>query len=171
MSPFHESKAPKRILFTSLGTTVLDEIYVGDKLIAQNSPGGAAIFSALCARLFAPPSPNGSSPIALKINAGEDFPIEVENTLRSWKLTLDLQRLPNTSSTRAELRYTDASLSSRNFRYLTPILRPHPADLVTSPLLASKAIHLLTTPQDLPNEVTQLLSLPKPLNIYRPFII
>lgn len=160
-------ETPQEILFTSLGTTVLDEIYVNGKLTAQNSPGGAAIFSALGARLFA----IKPAAISLKIIAGEDLPLVVEQALRQWDISLSLQRLPSMSSTRAELRYADATLDSRDFKYLTPVLQPKPSDLQSSPILTSKVFHMLSTPQEVLKDVEDLLALRLRLHLPRPLII
>lgn len=161
----------QEILFTSLATTVLDKISVAGSLIAENSPGGSAVFSALGARLFALPSAQHPSPVALRINAGEDFPVEVESLLRGWNIVLDLQRYPSTPSTRAEVAYHDASLEARDFKYTTPIVPFGPPDLRSTPILGAKIFHLFTIPQGLQEQVLAIENLRKAAGLGMPLLV
>jgi hypothetical protein len=159
-----------QILFTSLGTTVLDQLSVAGEVVATDAIGGAAIFAALGARICAPLVAVHPAQIALKIQAGHDFPTEPERVLRSWSIGLDLSRLPEQVSTRADLNYHDASLESRDHKYTTPVLEMTPRDLDKHPYLQSRLFHFMNPPADLTTQVTELLSL-RSTSVQRPIII
>ena len=155
--------------FTSLGTTVLDDIYVEDRLVASNSLGGGAIWAAIGARIFA----DTTQQVSLRIVAGYDFPSEVEGSLRHYGISFRLTRQRNAPSTRAELRYLDASLETRAFRYLNNVLQPKPADLSGTPMLWSRALHLLSAPQEVAGTISELMAVRsyrgmRPLFIWEP---
>lgn len=162
---------PPDILFTSLATTVLDKITVAGKLVAENSPGGSAVFSALGARLFTLPSAEYHSPVALRINAGEDFPAKVEDVLRGWNIFLDLQRHATALSLRAEIAYHDASLECRDFKYTTPVVSVEPQDLQGTPMQSARIFHLFTVPQVLHEQVFAIQKLRRAAGLDMPLII
>jgi hypothetical protein len=161
------------ILFTSLGTTVLDKLSIAEEVVATDAIGGAAIFSALGARICAPLLAIHPAQIALKIQAGHDFPTEAERVLRSWNIGLDLSRLPDQVSTRADLNYHDATLESRDHKYTTPVLEMTPRDPDKHPYLRSRLFHFMNPPADLTTQITELLALrstllPRPIIVYEP---
>lgn len=166
-----EHQTSAEILFTSLATTVLDKISVAGRVVAENNPGGSALFSALGARLFALPGAEHLSPVALKINAGEDFPAEVEDLLRGWNIVLDLQRYASTLSLRAEVAYHDASLESRDFKYTTNIIPFRPLDLQGTQMLGARIFHLFTVPQGLHEQVLSLEKLRRAAGLDMPLVI
>jgi sugar/nucleoside kinase (ribokinase family) len=130
-------------IFTSLGQTVLDDVYVSNELVAKNALGGGAIWSAIGARIFAKPNQE----VALRIAGGEDFPASAEQELRGYGIALDLERRQGATSTRAELRYADSSLETRGVKFSGDLIRPDPSNLPNF-MLASKVIHLDCAPED-----------------------
>ena len=141
------------------------------RLVSENSPGGSAILSALGVRIFLPPSAAHLSPVALRINVGEDFPVEVEKLFRRWNIVIDFQRHESTPTTRADVAYHDASLDSRDFKYTTPVIPSRPLDVQGSPILGARVFHLFTNPQDLHEEVLSLEKLRYATGLGMPLII
>lgn len=110
------------------------------------------------------------------IRAGEDFPGHVQEELEQWNISLFLQKLSDTPSTRASLQYEDSTFGrnvpknaiggaamanfgpAKQFRYLSPPLRISPAEhLRFTPLLSSTMFHCLASPQDLEKLIISLL--------------
>ncbi|KPI45541.1 uncharacterized protein AB675_763 [Cyphellophora attinorum] len=142
--------------FTSLGQTVLDDVYVSDTLVAKNALGGGAVWSAIGARVFA----KGGQEVALQVAGGEDFPASAEEELRGYGIALDLERRQGATSTRAELRYANSSLETRAVKFSGDLIRPDPSNLPNF-MLASKVVHLDCAPEDVSGYVDNL-------NQYRP---
>jgi hypothetical protein len=61
----------------------------------------------LAARLFLPPLQSRSA--GWLIRAGDDFPISVEQCLRSWQVALHVEKVTGQWSTRGLLKYLDES--------------------------------------------------------------
>jgi hypothetical protein len=170
-----DHEMPGEILFVSMATAVLDKITVAGQLVAQNSTGGSAVFSSLGARLFNPPTPLQKSPVALRIHAGHDFPVDALHLLNSWQMVLDVRRDPHQPSTRAEVTYHDASLEKRDFRYVTPVRSMKPTDLeLGDQMLAAKIFHFFTAPEALHEQLSQVAALRQiagmnmPITIWEP---
>ena len=83
MSSATASTKPE-IFFTTLGMFILDEIHPLPPSEAQlNVIGGAGTYSALGARLFCPPPLSRS--VGWIVDAGDDFPDEVRETIDEWE--------------------------------------------------------------------------------------
>ena len=161
------NKARQEVAFASFGGAVLDEIRIADLTIAEDSLGGAGTHATLGARLFLPP---GES-VAWQLQAGEDFPDEVEGRLQQWAVQLSIHRMPGVRSTRNVLTYHDHTLSSKTFRYLTPILSLEPRDIQGVGMLSARAYHFHVHPRLLSHQILHLQHLREPLNKDWPFIL
>lgn len=161
------SQAQLEVAFASFGGAVLDEIRIADLTIAEDSLGGAGTHATLGARLFFPP---GES-VAWQLQAGEDFPAEVEGRLQQWGIQLSIHRMPGVRSTRNVITYHDQTLSSKTFRYLSPIISLEPRDIQGTELISAKAFHFHVHPKLLGHQILDLQSLRDFQNIDLPFIL
>ena len=155
------------IEFVSFGGAVLDEIRIGDRVIAQDSLGGAGTHAVLGARFFLPQG----SKIAWLLHTGADFPPEVETRLREWGIQLDLRRLPGVRSTRNVLTYHDHALGEKTFEYRTPVISMSPKDAEGTNILSAKGFHFHVHPNVLGQQIRDLLTLREPEHSDRPIII
>jgi len=99
--------------------------------------GGAGTFSAIGARLFSPPPQSKS--VGWIIDAGTDFPTELEKHISSWQTGV-LMQPRNAPTTRGWNGYGEND--HRAFKYLTEKKRLT-ADDLTPELLAAKSFHLI----------------------------
>jgi sugar/nucleoside kinase (ribokinase family) len=157
--------SPSSTIFTSLGKTVIDDVYVSNEMVAKDALGGGAIWSAIGACIFCKPG----TKVGLRVAGGEDFPASAEEELRRFGIALDLERRQGFASIRAELRYADSSLESRSVKFFGDLIRPNPIDLPKF-MLHSKMIHLDSAPEDVVRYVDQL-SLLRSVDSNPPFII
>ncbi|ORY15682.1 pfkB family kinase [Clohesyomyces aquaticus] len=156
----------------SLGMVILDDIQFPNKPTLTNVTGGSSSYVTLGNRLFAP----HPAKVGCIILAGEDFPQAVEEELRSWSITLILKMQENVRSSRGLLEYEDNTFGPKKFRYTTTPIKILPTDLASTPLLGAKAIHLFATPEEILNQVPEILHLRKvhgilelPLLVWEPF--
>ncbi|KAJ5490798.1 hypothetical protein N7539_002365 [Penicillium diatomitis] len=158
------------IIFTSLGTVVLDEIRVPDKKPLTNVLGGSGTYATLGARLFLPPPSNSS--LGWMINVGSDFPKAVKHELERWDATLVIREDLERPSTRGLLEYKDSTFGPKDFQYTTALLSIQEDNLKQTPLLASHAFHYLAAPADVKVRIPQLLALREEAGITgRPLIV
>jgi sugar/nucleoside kinase (ribokinase family) len=150
-----EPDAIKEILCVSLGIVILDEIRMPNKPPLVNVIGGSATFVTLGLRLFAPHS---RLPGCL-VMAGSDFPSSIRDEIRSWRTRLVIKESPDRESSRGLLTYTDDTLGPKTFSYTTPPIRPTPSDLVGTPLLRAQAFHFFGRPEEVSQQVPELLRL------------
>ena len=161
------NKARQEVAFASFGGAVLDEIRIADLTIAEDSLGGAGTHATLGARLFLPPGEG----VAWQLQAGEDFPAEVEGRLRQWGIRFSIHRMPGVQSTRNVLTFHDHTLSSKTFRYLTPIISLEPRDIQGAGMLSARAYHFHVHPRLLGHQILDLQHLREPLRNGWPFIL
>lgn len=103
--------------------------------------GGAGSFSALGARLFSP-VPLTSKTVGWIVDQGSDFPPAVTSLIDSWQTSALLRHDPSRLTTRGWNGYIDDH-GTRAFRYTTPKKRLTAQDLAGTPLLQSKAFHMV----------------------------
>ncbi|KAL8306022.1 hypothetical protein RB600_008749 [Gaeumannomyces tritici] len=160
--------------FVSLGMVVLDEIRFPERTLTD-VPGGSGLYATLGARLGASYSPAGPGAVGYLSLVGKDFSDSIEDQVQSWEIMLDLQRLPDSPTTRGLLEYEDNVFGRKSFRYLTPVLQPLPSGLAASaqhPLIEARSFHFLALPQDLERHVDPLLSLRRERGIReRPLVV
>ncbi|KAF3048992.1 hypothetical protein E8E11_009837 [Didymella keratinophila] len=156
----------------SLGMVILDEIRMPNKPPLLNVIGGSATFVTLGLRLFAAPS---LQPGCL-VMAGSDFPTSIKDEMRTWRTSLVIKDSLELTSSRGLLTYQDDTFGPKTFKYTTPPIRPTPQDLVGTPLLRAKALHLFGRPEEIVVQVPGLLhlrhkehpELPAPFIVWEP---
>jgi sugar/nucleoside kinase (ribokinase family) len=157
-----------------MGMLILDEIRIPNRPPLVNIIGGSATFVALGLRLFA----SKTLPLGCLVLAGSDFPEEVRDEVRSWGTDLILRTDTNKLSSRGLLIYKDDTFGPKTFEYTTPPIRTLPEDLVVADnrLLGAKAFHFFGTPEEILEQVPELLrlrqqfhaKLPKPFIVWEP---
>ena len=174
ISPTMEANVKPQISCVSLGMVILDEIRMPNKPPLLNVIGGSATFVTLGLRLFA----SKDLPSGCLVLAGSDFPDDVKDEFYRWRnfvrmiIDTDISKL----SSRGLLTYEDDTFGPKTFEYTTPPIRARPKNLVVSDnaLLGAKAFHLFGSPEDITEQVTELLSLrekhhpdlPRPLLVW-----
>lgn len=156
----------------SLGMVILDEIRMPNKAPLVNVIGGSATFVTLGLRLFATPT---LQPGCL-VMAGSDFPTSIRDEMHKWATWLEIKESSHLESSRGLLTYTDNTFGPKTFSYTTPPIRPTPQDLVGTPLLRAKAFHFFGRPEEITEQVPELLrlrstthpNLPKPFIVWEP---
>ncbi|KAM0712506.1 hypothetical protein Q7P37_011603 [Cladosporium fusiforme] len=127
--------------FCTLGMFIIDDIYpppsAPDQTPQTNIIGGAGTFSAIGARLFSPPPKSKS--VGWIIDAGTDFPSDLQSTISSWDTGV-LVRARKAPTTRGWNGYGENE--HRAFKYLTEKKRLTAEDL-TGNLLAARSFHLI----------------------------
>lgn len=121
--------------------------------------GGAGSFSALGARLFSP-GPLTSKTVGWIVDQGSDFPPAVTNLIDSWETSALLRADPNRLTTRGWNGYIDDH-GTRAFKYTTPKKRLTAADLSGTPLLQSKAFHMVCSADRCRELVSEIFALRK----------
>jgi sugar/nucleoside kinase (ribokinase family) len=158
----------RKIIFASFGGAVLDEISVGERVVARDSLGGAGTHATLGARLFIQPQDKA---IAWSVPVGDGLPAQVEEKMESWRILLSLRRSPDVFSTRNRLKYHDETLGEKTFQYLTPVTSTTPRDVEGTILLAAQTFHFHVPPEALQQQVQELLMLVKPKCPGRPMVL
>lgn len=152
---------------------ILDEIRMLNKLPLLNVIGGSATFVTLGLRLFATES---LVPGCLVL-AGSDFPREIREEMQSWRCNpLTVIDFPDQPCSRGLLVYKDDTFGPKTFEYTTPPLRATPKHLVGTPLLSARAFHFFGRPEEIIDQVPELLSyrqsaypeLPHPFLVWEP---
>ncbi|KAK2012194.1 PfkB family carbohydrate kinase [Colletotrichum eremochloae] len=157
--------------FVSLGMVVLDEIRFPDGRVLRDVPGGSGFYSTLGARLAVPQ--NESAAVCCLVSAGSDFPFSVREQIEEWGVSVHLEEVPGTRSTRGLLEYENDAFGRKTFRYTTPPLHPDVNRLPAS-LLGSSVVHVLAPPEDLERHVSALMTRragadgPRPLVAWEP---
>ncbi|KAK4504824.1 hypothetical protein PRZ48_002786 [Zasmidium cellare] len=144
--------------FVTLGMfiigTLLDDIYPpegSDQKPQLNVIGGAGTYSAVGARLFSPPPQ--SKTVGWIVDAGNDFPTEIQTTIEAWDTGVLIRDRP-APTTRGWNGYSGNQ--HRAFRYLTEKKRLS-ADDLTPALLKSKSFHLISNPLRCIDQVKNIL--------------
>lgn len=156
----------------SLGMLILDEIRMPNKAPLLNVIGGSSAFVTLGLRLFA----ERSGSVGCLVLAGSDFPEEVKDEVRSWHTTLVVMNSLDRKSSRGLLAYQDDTFGPKTFEYTTPPIRAIPRNLVSTKLLTARAFHFFGSPEEIIEQVPELLrfrekyhpSLPKPFLVWEP---
>ena len=166
-----EPNTKPQISCVSMGMLILDEIRIPNKPPLVNVIGGSTTFVTLGLRLFA----SESLPLGCLVLAGSDFPEEVRNEARSWGTDLILQTNTNKLSSRGLLIYKDDTFGPKTFEYTTPPIRTQPKDLIVADnrLLGAKAFHFFGAPEEILEQVPELLRLRQQFHakLPRPFIV
>lgn len=156
-------------LLTTLGMCVLDDLYFPDGEIKSRVLGGSGVYSILGARLFL--QGENAQKLSWLIRAGNAFPKEIEDRLRSWSTDLVIEKSAGdrVECTRGELRYSGGlngeggesmEFESKTFKYIDGPYRIEPQHLAPHLyLLNSRAYHFLTSPIDILIQVPELLSI------------
>ncbi|GAB1736356.1 hypothetical protein NU219Hw_g7018t1 [Hortaea werneckii] len=166
---------PESVDFVTLGMFIIDDIYpppsASDQTPQKDVIGGAGTYSAVGARLFAPPPTSKS--VGWIVDEGPDFPPELRSIIASWETGVHM-RPRDGPTTRGWNGYGENE--HRAFKYLTEKKRLTAADL-TPQLLKSKSFHLICSATRLITEVTSILdrrrqafgeNVPRPLMIWEP---
>lgn len=171
----------------SLGMIIVDEIRMPHKPPLVDVIGGSGSFVALGQRLFAKDAAN----VGCLVIAGKDFPKHVEEELENLGVTLVLKKR-DALSTRGLLEYQDDTFGRKSFhantnhladkgaakifRYTGGPLKASVEDLLDTPLLCAKALHFFATPEEILDQVPQLLrfreacgNIGRPLIVWEPF--
>ncbi|KAF2622996.1 pfkB family kinase [Macroventuria anomochaeta] len=164
-----EANTISQISCVSLGMLIMDEIRMPNKSPLLNVIGGSSTFVTLGLRLFA----GCPSSVGCLILAGSDLPPEVENEVRSWGTTLVLKKDATKPSSRGLLVYEDDTFGPKTFEYVTPPIRASPKGLEGTPLLNATAFHFFGRPEEIIEQVPQLLYLREEQSpeLPRPFIV
>ncbi|KAF1995318.1 Ribokinase-like protein [Amniculicola lignicola CBS 123094] len=142
--------------FCTLGMFIIDEIeFPPPKPPVTDILGGAGTYSALGARLFAPPP--RSKAVGWVVDCGSDFPAELREAIAAWDTGVLIRDTPERLTTRGWNGYGEHE--HRAFRYTTPKLRLDHAALANTPLLWSKSFHLICSPVRCIDLVTSILAL------------
>ncbi|KAL8949158.1 MAG: hypothetical protein Q9222_004707 [Ikaeria aurantiellina] len=99
-----------------------------------------------------------SKSIGCLVLAGEDFPQTAENLFQDWEMTMILKKVVGRSSTRGLLEYGDTTFGPKKFKYTTEPLKSCPADIQRTPLLHAQVFHFLATPEEVSEQIPQLIS-------------
>ncbi|KAM3421571.1 hypothetical protein BST61_g1958 [Cercospora zeina] len=91
---------------------------------------------------------------------GDDFPVDAEAQLRSWNVSLQIDKVPGRRSMKGKLHYHDENFHNKTFGYTTPVLQPTPAHLPER-FLHAMSFHFLSSPEKLKEYTTELLDLRK----------
>ncbi|CAI6339761.1 unnamed protein product [Periconia digitata] len=169
----------------SLGMVIIDDIHMPGRPPLKDVLGGSASFVTLGQRLFASTPPE----VGCLVIAGNDFPSNVKRTFDEWGITLVTKVRTDRKSSRGKLVYQDTTFgrmtdtllicklianrhTAKTFEYNGEPLRATPDDLVGTPLLHAKAIHLFGSPKEIVVQVPQLLKLRNDQGISeRPLIV
>ncbi|CAN8102973.1 unnamed protein product [Discula destructiva] len=155
-----EVQAMQEIDFVTLGMFIIDEIeYLPPRPAEVDILGGAGSFSALGARLFSP-APAASKTVGWIVDRGSDFPPAVTSLVDSWQTSALLRDDPTRLTTRGWNGYVDDQ-GTRAFKYTTPKKRLTAADLSGTPLLHSKAFHMVCSADRCRELVGEILALRK----------
>ncbi|KAL2275697.1 hypothetical protein FJTKL_01652 [Diaporthe vaccinii] len=146
--------------FVTLGMFIIDEIeYTPPKPPQKDVLGGAGSYAALGARLFSP-GPVQSKTVGWIVDQGSDFPPAITTLIDSWETAALVRHDSDRLTTRGWNGYVDDN-ETRAFKYTTPKKRLVAADLSGSPLLQSRAFHIICSPSRCRELVTELLTLRK----------
>ncbi|KAL3494892.1 putative PfkB family kinase [Aspergillus germanicus] len=145
-----------QISFLSLGLVVLDEIRLPNQDPLTNVLGGSGAYATLGARLFLPHPVSKS--LGWLLHVGNDFPESTRESLERWNVSLLMDQENEVASTRGLLEYKDTTFGPKTFKYTTSPLHVSIRRLETTPLIASKAFHLLESPQAITDRVSDLLA-------------
>ncbi|EWC48626.1 hypothetical protein DRE_01848 [Drechslerella stenobrocha 248] len=164
--------ADPKILFATLGMVILDDVYFHDDTAIYDALGGSGTYSTLGARLFCSEPGSAPSSIGWAMRIGVGFPGETLDKLKSWGTTLHLIHEPSSGATRGLVRYQDATLGSKTFKYNSMPLWTLPEHFANSASLSSSAFHFFAPPSGVFRDVPKLLSLRQQDGITeRPLII
>ncbi|KAF2870745.1 Ribokinase-like protein [Massariosphaeria phaeospora] len=142
--------------FCTLGMFIIDEIeFPPPKAPVTNILGGAGSYSALGARVFAPPP--RSRAVGWVVDCGSDFPHELRETIAQWDTGVLIRETPHRLTTRGWNGY--GANEHRAFRYTTPKLRLDHNALANTQLLWSKSFHLICAPLRCIDLVDNILAL------------
>ncbi|KAF2210580.1 hypothetical protein CERZMDRAFT_8963, partial [Cercospora zeae-maydis SCOH1-5] len=156
------------IHFVSLGMVILDEIHFPQGHVACDVLGGSCVFSTLGACMAAD---GEASQVGCFVLGGDDFSVHAEAQLRSWNVSLHIDKGPGRESMKGKLQYHDEKFHNKTFGYTTPVLQPTPRDLPER-FLHAMAFHFLCSPDKLKEYITELLDLRKAQgNMTRPLLI
>lgn len=138
-------KTPKEQQNSPANNPGKDEIeYPPPRPAEKDILGGAGSFSALGARLFSP-APETSKTIGWIVDQGSDFPPTVTSLIDSWETSVLVRHDPARLTTRGWNGYVDDQ-GTRAFKYTTPKKRLTAEDLSGTPLLHSRAFHMVCSP-------------------------
>ena len=159
------------IVFTSLGTLFLDDVYSPTGKVVKDVLGGSGPFACFGARLFSPGSLSKS--IGFTVRRGNDFPLQTLRLLENLNITLQILDEPDHPTSRGDVHYLDSALSTKTFTYSTPALPLEPRHLIDTTLLESKVFHLFCDPDQAIEQVAQLCKLRTDAGIFsnRPLFI
>ncbi|KAF3938050.1 hypothetical protein ABW19_dt0202102 [Dactylella cylindrospora] len=161
----------QKIVFSSFGMIVLDDIYFGDDWVnpIYDSLGGSGTYSTLGARLFCPGLK--SSSIGWVMRIGRGFPDATLDRLKSWGTTAYITE-ESCGPARGHLRYEDTTLGPKSFKYSSPPLWILPSHFENTTSLSSTTFHFLGPPSDIFRDVPKLLALREQAGVTnRPTII
>lgn len=137
---------PPRAVFATMGMFIVDDIEFGGKRPdVHDVVGGAGTYAVVGARVFLP-GPIESRKVGWFVDAGNDFPESVRETISSWNTGVVLRETPDRLTTRGWNGYTGNE--ERAFKYLTPKLRIEAQDLLDyESIKHAKTLHLICSPQ------------------------
>ncbi|CAG8691600.1 5015_t:CDS:1, partial [Racocetra fulgida] len=115
-------------------------------------------------------SPPESQCIAYALHTGYDFPISLQRRL--FDLNISLTQIQHSDLPSSRGLNTFKSINKRLFEYLTPLIKPKPANMPIS-YLNSKIFHIIGYPIDVSRYITDILrlrdkQLPPPIFIWEP---
>ncbi|KAF2017605.1 pfkB family kinase [Aaosphaeria arxii CBS 175.79] len=133
--------------------------------------GGSGSFATLGQRIFSRVPSN----LGCLIIAGDDFPEVVKDVFGAWGVSVVLKKRVGKTSTRGLLEYEDGTFGPKMFKYTSGPLKAVPTDLIGEQLLHAEAFHILATPQEILEQVPEILRLRQggqgnhPLIVWEPF--
>lgn len=98
------------IRFVSLGMVILDELRLPGGRVLYDVLGGSCSYSTIGACIAVD---GDAGQIGCLVLAGQDFPINAEEQIRGWRLSLTIRKAPERESMRGKLEYHDDDFSSK----------------------------------------------------------
>ena len=99
-----------QIRFVSLGMVILDELHLPRGRVLHDVLGG----SCACSTIGACIAVDGETDqVGCLVLAGQDFPIDAEEQIRGWRLSLAIEKAPDRQSMRGKLQYLDDDFNSK----------------------------------------------------------
>lgn len=103
-----------QIRFVSLGMVILDELHLPRGRVLHDVLGGSCAYSTVGACLAVD---GNTHQVGCLVLAGQDFPIDAEEQIRGWRLSLHIEKAPDRESMRGKLEYHDDDFSSESIAY------------------------------------------------------
>ncbi|KAG0173184.1 hypothetical protein DFQ28_011669 [Apophysomyces sp. BC1034] len=133
---------PCKILYSSTGSLIIDDIRYQDGTEEFNILGGAGVYAIYGMRLWHPPPM--SNAVGYIVQQGFDHPTAMTSQLEALELSLIPHTHPDKHTTRG-WNYFGAN-DHRDFEYQHPIIHTTPADFPQSWIDSVRMLHIISSP-------------------------